>query len=134
MNKPLSETHPTLWKIIEPTGWQEYIPDIDTMNTIENYIQSCTVDIKEVERLNKRVFVMEANELLLKKEIERLRELDCNCDKYYQGIDKGERRAMERVKVAIIKLDKQFSKGAFQPTLRSLYKELGLGLDDEGAE
>lgn len=41
-------------------------------------------------------------------------------------IAEGERRAMERVKEAMLRLDKQFSKGAFPPTFRTLYRELGL--------
>lgn len=47
------------------------------------------------------------------------------------GVKVGERRAMERVKETILSLDKQFSKGAFQPTLRSLYRELGLGEEEK---
>lgn len=77
----------------------------------------------ELEKLQHLYYELNLEVERLKKELENLKEWQLA--DYW--IAEGERRAMQRVKETILRLDKDFSKGGFQPTLRSLYRELGLG-------
>jgi hypothetical protein len=133
-DQPLSVTHPVLWNVFQnvpaPNGSEYY-----TMPEIMDVIQSCTVDIVsheyDIERILKLCDEKDEELERVKKELETLTSNMNIWGKtlYDNGVKEGERRAMERVKETILKLDKDFSKGAFQPTLRSLYRELGLGED-----
>jgi hypothetical protein len=111
-NKPLSETHPTFWKL--------YIL-IESKQDIEECVRSCTVDRAEHEALKKEL--EECHDIIKGEMVTR----DYAASISHEAFKAGERRAMQKVKETILRLDKQFSKGAFQPTLRSLYRELGLG-------
>lgn len=117
MNKPLSETHPILWKAlsIEYYDGTPYESDLD----IAQWIKSCTVDVVEHERVKQWATVLEEEIKVREAEFERLKKeiSDYKENKAFQyrgekaeaieyahktGLVEGERRAMERVKEAYL--------------------------------
>jgi len=62
----------------------------------------------------------------LKKELEQLRKMEGGSIDYKNGLVEGERRAMERVKEAIIKV-KAYRKLIGHNSINQLEEELGLG-------
>ena len=106
--KPLSDTHPTLWKVLCEADWTE--PPYD-----ENYfsidykkeIQSCTVDKAEHERIVD-VWMKHSNESYLK----------------------GERDVLHRVKEAIEKLEDAMMDGEFNTIDFGIQLRKELGLDE----
>lgn len=134
-DKPLSETHPTLW--VHPERVYQRHKHEDVLQFTAEVVQSTTVDIAEYERLKKELEEMKSAALIvgdiviprdeeidrLVKELEESRKLTqewrIQCNK---SMAEGERRAMERVKAAI---DNQSTFGTIDTSL--LKRELGLG-------
>jgi SepF-like predicted cell division protein (DUF552 family) len=94
--KPLSETHPTLQKKFIETGWILEGEDWDVhYEQLLNEVQSCTVDVREHER------IVEELEFLLKEAGEREEQFE---NAYGRWVKKGEIETLRRVKEAIKKL------------------------------
>jgi len=155
MSKPLEETHPTLVRV-----WKEkYGTVLGTDNVVQSctvdiadhddLIKTVHFWQNEAGRLKKEydeLWVKWASHdencvnidevACLKKELEEEKKYRIEDQEGYdtgwkEGLVEGERRAMERVKKAILRLDKQFANGAFPPTFRTLYRELGLGEEEK---
>lgn len=125
----LAQSHPTLYK--ESFFFRECISK-------DHYkdIQFCTVDVAEHDLIKTAYDAEQEVRLNLEDEVERLKkeleELDDAVTEtwYNKGIAEGERRAMQRVKEAIMRLgmvDEGFKGFGIMVGPSELLKELGLG-------